>query len=252
MSTESRKDVRRIYRQQVLSGFRHLIQPSHKDSDSPSDEQRGTQELPPEFWQQREYQVSISVIIETLSPGSHEYKYQICINDDTDILITPTSKRRKKVPKQIATIHQETITKTRKIPMVYGIHEEKKRTLSYPDGFSIGQGITEFYSFLLGQIDRAIEHIVQQQKNQKGNDDARERTKSSPSQENVGDDKKTGRGSKVRTKVRTKAIPENTAKVDETNWSLLGGGSPNFNDRLDEMGDDPNLGNALEGLSLDF
>lgn len=252
MSQKVQKNVRRLYTQQVLSGFKHLIQPADQDGDSPQNEQRGAEKLPQEFWKQKNYQISISVIIEDVSTDSNEHQYKISINDDADILISPVSRVRQKTPKQVVTIHQETNSQTRKVPMVYGIHEGGISSLSYPIGYSIGRGITEFYSFLLGQIDRAIERVVLEQKNETGNDDTGKREKSPQSPKDLGDDTETRRSSKVRNKIRNENKPKNRSSVDEANGKILGRRPPNTGDRLDKVGDDPFIGTGLEKLSVDF
>lgn len=252
MSQKVQKNVRRLYTQQVLSGFKHLVQSSNESGNSTQNEQGGAQELPQEFWKQKSYQVSFTVIIEQTSPDSNQHEYKISLNDDADILIAPTSKSGKKSPKQAYTISQETNAQTRKIPMVYGIQPQGIDSLSYPIGYSIGRGITEFYSFLLGQLDRTVERIILEQENQKRDDDTGKRDKSSQPQESLGDDKKTRRSGKIRHKIRNENKPKNRPSVDETNRPLLGGGPENTGDRLVEVGDDTDIGNTLEGLSLDF
>lgn len=246
------KNARRIYTQQVLSGFEHLNQPEDENGNSSQNEQGRTEKLPPKFWEQKSYQVSISVIIEKTSTGSNQHEYSISLNADSDILIAPIAKSGKKTTQSPHTIHREKVTKTRKIPMVYGIHKAGVDTLSYPARYPTSTGVTEFYSYLLGQIDRAIECTIQQQEITSGNDDSGQRSESPPTPKNVGSNKAKRRGSKILPKIRNEALSEVPPKVDDINGAVLGGGSSNTGDRLDTMGNDTFVGTGLENVSLDF
>lgn len=246
-----KKNVGRIYRQQVLSGYEHIIQPQDTDGNSPSNEQRREEKVKPSFWQQKSYQVSFSVIIEKVGDSGDQHNYRIHLNGDSDISLSPISIRSKKVSQSPYTIHQPQAKKGIKIPLVYGIHKSGVRSLSYPDGYSIPEGIAHVYSFLLGQLDRAIECTLQQQENQAGNDDSGQRAKGTQSPENLGEHQAEGWSEKVLPEIRNETVPEKDTMVDGTPWKILGNRLANGQDKLGGVGNDTGKRKRRKGLPMD-
>lgn len=210
------QNVGRIYRQQVLSGYEHINQPSDTNGDSSQDEQRGEEKLSSKFWQSKTYQVSIKLIIEKTSNGGDEHKFTIRLNDDNDVLISPYAKQSKRVSKDAFTILGSSSRKTVSLPMVYGIHKAGVCTLSPSSGNSLPETIAQLYSFLLVQLDRTVECIILKQENKTGDDDNGERVQSDESPKVLGSNKAKGRSAKILPKVRDETIPEIPAKMVET------------------------------------
>lgn len=223
MSKKGKKaDVGRIYRQQVLSGYERAIQPGNKDGGS--EENKQVEDVASEdISQEGCYLVSVTFIVDKVGNDGNGNLYNISVNDDSDLLITPVSKRSKKPTKPTVTVHQEKSAKTTKIPMVYGIHQEGQYTLSLASEHTLPRAIASIYSFILVQANRAIERTLFKPTHQEANDDTRERAKGSLTQEDVGANKTARRGKKIRSEVLPKTAPETTAKVDEIDRPVLGG-----------------------------
>lgn len=215
-------NARRIYRQQVLSGWERVNQP--ENTNSGSETPRSGNETPQDITGKKYYQVLIPVIIETVGASDLEYNIRIHLNANADLLISPYSLGSKKAVEPTIAVPRENGEKVSKVHMVYGIHTSGMYSLSYPIGHKPQQGIAEFYSFLLGKIDDALQRALLKPEKQKVNDDARERVKSSPTPKNLGTNKAKGRREKVHPEIQPETLSETSTGMDETNGEVLGNG----------------------------
>lgn len=229
-------NARRLYRQQVLSGFEHIYQPKDEDGNSSQDEQGGEEKLPSKFWQSKAHQISIKLIIEKVGTSGDEHKFRIRLNDDTDIFVSTYAKQSKRVSKETATIPGKGNGKTVSLPMVYGIQQSGNRALSPTDGHSLPEAIAQLYSFLLVNLDRTIERIILEQENTSANDDTGKRVQGDEPPKKLGTNKAKGRRSKVLSEVRDEAIPEVSPQVVETYGEILGERLSDIENRLGTVG----------------
>lgn len=246
------QNVRRHYRQQVLSGYEHIIQPQDESGDNSQNEQGGEVKLPPKFWKSKAYQVTVKLIVEKARSSGDKYKFRIRINDDADLLVATYATQSKRVSKETVTIPGKGSRPTVSIPMVYGIHQEGISALSPTDGHTLPEAIAQFYSFLLVNLDRTIERIILEQKDAPGNDDTGKRVQGNGPSKKLGTDKAKRRRGKVLPKVRDEAIPEVSPQMVETYGEILGERLSDIQNRLGPMGNDTHIGEEPERLSVDF
>jgi len=209
----SEKNVGLIYRQQVLSGYERINQPTNTNGDSTQNEQGRKKELPKQFWQSKAHQVSIQLVVEKVSNGSNEHRFKIRLNDDTNVLVSSYTKQSKRVSEEFASIPGTSGRKAISLPVVYGISENGVSALSPTDGHTIPEFVASVYSFVLGQLDRTIERIILEQENKASNDDTGKRLESDKSPQVVGNNQAGRRGKKILSEVRDEAGTEVPAKM---------------------------------------
>jgi len=248
----STKDVRPIARQFVLSGFVNSIQQEDVYSDGSKKQlvRENVGAKGPD-WKQKSYQATINFIVEEVSVDSDKHIYYISINDDANLSIATYSTRGKKATSENVTVPQ-TQSKTKKLALVYGIHEDGSCTFSHPSGQTGARILADVYSFLLGQIDDAIQFRLQQLADKARNDDTGERIESTLPQENVGEHPKARRGKKVLPQVLPKTIPENSPLLVAYERAVLGNGYENEPDKPGGMDDNTFIGSALENFTPEF
>lgn len=246
------KDVKAIARQFVLSGLSGIMEPREIYSDG-STQQLGRKENDTKGpdWQQKTYQATVSFIIEETGLAGDKHEYRVRLNDDAHLLVTTYSARSKKATSPTVAIPQKK-GKDTTLALVYGVHKEGPGTLAHPTGQEGIRIAANIYSFLLGQIDNAIQYRLHQLKGQETTDDTGERYSSSLLRKDVGGHKKTGGGKEIRPKVLSEALPETTPILVEAIGALLGDGHPDYQDRIKRVGDDNFIGTGLEDFTPEF
>jgi hypothetical protein len=211
---KGKQNARRIYRQQVLSGFERVVQPANANSGSEANGKRD--ETPQDITGKKYYQVLIPVIIEEISSSDLEHNIKLHFNADADLLVSAYSLRGKKAIEPSVTVPRATGEKVNKVPMVYGVHTSGMYTLSYPIGHKPHEGIADIYSTILGQIDTACKRALLKPEKQERDANARKRDESTQPPKDLGANKKARRGKALRAKIRIEALPETSTKLDET------------------------------------
>lgn len=247
----NKTNVRAIARQLVLSSFGGSVQSRDVFSDGSTQPVGEQKDSAKPNWEQKNYKLSFTVQLEEISVDGDKHVYQISLNDDANLSMLPISKRSKSATGQAVTVPQKK-SKSKKVAVVYGIQQDGKLSLPHTSGLKSLTGIADFYSWLLGQIDDAIQFRLQQQKNQKTDDDAGKRDESPQPQEDVGKHKKAGRGKKVRAEVLPEALPEEAAVLVENDGPVLGNGYANIVNQLGVDAMDTFDGTGLEGVTLEF
>lgn len=216
------KDVKSGLRQLVLSGFQGYGKPERNGNNGA--EQSVKQEAPQgaRYWQQKAYIVTVPVVIEPAGSGSDGNEYTVYIPDDANLLIAPYSARSKRTLAPAFTIHSQESTKNVKVPVVYGISENGKRSLSHPARYTTVQGIANIYSSFLGRIATTIECLLQHGENKAGADDTGKREKGTRPPKSVGATKKSGRGKKVLPEILPEAPTEDATVLVENGGEILG------------------------------
>lgn len=228
-------NVRREYRQAFLSGYESLIQSRNEDGNSKT-LPRLTDSPPQVRKGERSYNLSIKVIVEQVSNDSGQYTYRICLADDPHLSVAPYSVRGKKETGQTVDLPKKGIKGGDSFSMVYGIHEDGSGTLSHTPQHPIQRVAPQIYSFILGAIDRAIECTILKPENEATNDDTRKRSEGTPTQENVGTDKKERRGKKVLPEILPETLPEETTVLVAADGAILGWRQIDPELRLAELG----------------
>lgn len=212
---EQMKDVRPIARQLVLSGMRDSIQPKDVFGDGSSEESERQETAKKPDWQSKVYNISITFQFEQVSVDGDKHVYSILFNDDANLLATPISTRSKKAIGPTVTIPQKK-SKSKKMAMVYRVHESGSATFSHPVGQAALRDVAEVYSFILGQIDDAIQFRLQQQAEQTTGNDTRQRDKGTLAPKDVGRHQTARRGEKIRAQVLPETLPETSPALVET------------------------------------
>jgi hypothetical protein len=210
----TQKDVRAIYRQQLLSGFKDYGEPENWNGDG--NKSKGANPQKAKLPKQKSYLVSIPVIITEVGLGDNKHEYKISINAHSDLSIQPYSERSKKASNPVVGIPQEKGKKADTLPMVYGIYSDGQHTLSPSPRLHPVRAAEVVYSNVLGAIDRAIRFTLLQQSYQEADDDPTERDKGTRSPKDLGEDTIGGGSEKVRPKIRSKALPKKAPNLDET------------------------------------
>jgi hypothetical protein len=230
MRNQKGNNASSIYYQSVLSGFNHPLQQDDENSNGQKKVEVFAQQ---EFdWKQEKYHISVTFVIAKTGISGNQYNVEIQFDDNTNVsLSTIPNKRSKKATKQTVTIRRAKSRKKVKVPMVLRVPTEGVGTLSYPDGYSTYEGIARTYGEILGEIDRAVKRIILENGWSSGANDTNLSVQSTRSQEDLATDKKGKRSNSLRRQVRNKSLPEETARMDGNNGTLLGGRSSN-----DELG----------------
>jgi len=218
---EQQKDVRRVYRQQLLSGFKGYGQPKEWNGNS---EKTVNPHQETKLPKSKSYTVFIPVIITKTSMEGDEHKYSISLNAYTDISMSPHSPRSKRATKPVISIPGEAGKKADKIPVVYGVQQDGSYSLSSTVGLPTIRAMQVIYSNVLGTLDRAIQFALQQQEDAQSDDDTGQRVKGSFSPKNVAKNKARGRSKKIRAKIRAEATPKESSVLDEAIGKILGDG----------------------------
>lgn len=237
------QNVRREYRQSFISGFEHIAQSRDENGNRKTDVVVESSAAIKKG--QRMYNVSISLIIEQISNDSGQYIYRILLNDDPNISCTPLSTRSKKAIGQAASLPKKNIKGGDSFSMVYGIHKDGKCSLSHTSQHPIQRVAPQVYSFILGAIDRAIECTILLPEDEKGNDDTGERSKGTPTQKSLGENKKTRRGKKIRAEVLPETLPEEAPGMVEIDREVLGRRQANSEIRSNQLGSGTYIGGEL-------
>lgn len=215
-------NVRRLYTQQVLSGYEHFVQPRNENGNSEKVERSSAVEKIERG--KGSYIVYVPVIINAAGDDSNKHEYQISINDNSNVAISAYSQRSKKATGQVHNLPKEKGGKVSKISMVYGISENGIGTLSPINERQVLRDVASIYSWLLVQVGRAIQCTILQPENEKTNDDTGKRVQGTQAQEIVRDDKKGRRRKKVLSQVLPENSSKETAVLVETDRQILGRG----------------------------
>jgi len=248
------QDVRRFYVQSALSGFGSPDKQTNEDSSSKA------QVIPPAqspfFWQQKRYIVYVPVIVTETSVSSSQYEYKVSVPTNIDFSLSPYKPKSKNLSGQAYSVAKETNVDNSGLYLVYGVPTSGSDTLSPIAVNPIRDAVPYIFSRVLGQVSRAIEHILyfsgKGEKLQASPDDSRQRSSVTPTPKDLGTDKVTRRGSKVRKQVRVEGQTKDPPSVDETNGKILGERPENGADKLGGISDDPFEGSALAGHTMDF
>ena len=216
------KNVGRNYRQLFFSGFKSDIQPGNEDGNSKTVKQVAERQEPVKG--ARCYKILVPVIIEQTSYDSGQYNYRILLNDNANLPISPYSIRGKKDIGPSANAPKKEGRRTNAIHLVYGVHEDGVRALSHTNQSNVQPDAAQIYSFVLGQIDRAIECTIFEHQNGKGDDDTGKRVESTSPSKSVRSNKKTRRSKKVLPEVLPETLPEEPARMVEVDREVLGWG----------------------------
>lgn len=236
-------NVRREYRQSFISGFEPVVQSRDENGNRKTDVV--VESSPPVKRGAGMYQVTLTFIIESVGDYRDEHAYRILLNDDPDISVLPVSKRSKKAIGQAARLPKKGLKGGDSFTMVYGIQPSGQRTLSHTPQHPLQRVAPQIYSYLLGAIDRAIECTILEPEDETSNDDARKRSEGTPTQENVGTDKKKGRRKKVLPEILPETLPEEASGMVEVDGTVLGWGQANSEIRLNQLGGGTYFGGEL-------
>lgn len=243
------RNVRALARQLVLSGCGNSIQSKDIYSDGDETIGRRAKTTKEPQWEQTVYRAAVSFVIEQVSVGSDKHEYKIFINDDADLSLCTYAKRGKKATSDVFTVPQAK-SQTKTLAMVYGVHKSGELSLSLTARQEGVQNAADVYSWLLGQIDDAVQFRLQRLEEQAHNDDPAKRDKGTLPQENVGEHQAPRRRKTVRTKIRTKTIPEDPSVLVGVDGQVLGMRPGNGQYQPEGLGDNPGHREDAEGDAM--
>lgn len=243
-------NVRRQYRQLLLSGYEHPAQSTNEKRDHKTLPKLTTE--PPKLRKgERAYNLSIQVVIEQVSNDSGEYIYRVLLNDDPNLSVTPYSVRGKKETGPAVDLPKKGNKGGDSFSMVYGIHKGGQRALSHTPQHPLQRVLPQIYSFILGAIDRAIECTILIPEEAPRIDDPGQRIESTPTQKSLGADKKKRRGKALRPQVLPETLPEEAAILVADDGQVLGWEQRNPSHRLIDLGSGTDNGGAIANALSD-
>ena len=203
------------YYQLSLSGQSVELQQENENSDSAQNEQEKAKRTQEGFRKAKGYKVNVTFVVIPAEFPNSEHLYQIHLNDNSDLLITPIAPNGKADPRQAVSVAQKKARKTYSIRMVYGISEDGKCSLSPATIGEALPAISELSGQVLGKIATAVERALFFTEDQKGSDDTRSSNSSTLPPENLGKPEKRRRGKKIRGKIRDEDLSEETTDLVE-------------------------------------